>query len=307
MLAHSALIVKNEKNDVLGVLSLLDIIIRPFSQVIHCLTPKTKLPVNADTSFALDAMKKEKTDVLPVYNGSVLEGVVFKYDLLKQANGIKTSPPTNHQYIPEILKSLFDNSQSATFAIDTSFAIIFLNKKAVDKSKSVYQKEISVGDNALQYIKPYKNSFFSSFEDGFAKAMNGEVLILEQKPQSRIPLWLRIKYIPIYESGVITNVLVTMTDISELKSAEYTIIQKQNELLAQIAWTQAHETRGPLATLLGLLSLVNKTELSEANKEVMELLEKTANKLDIVIRKSVLNANSGLSDITQPSHKQQFN
>lgn len=68
--------------------------------------------------------------------------------------------------------------------------------------------------------------------------------------------------------------------------------ERQNELLRQISWTQSHETRQPVATIPGLINIFDKSSLTKENLEIMGLLEETVNKLDKIIRETVVQANS---------------
>lgn len=86
------------------------------------------------------------------------------------------------------------------------------------------------------------------------------------------------------------GVAIYSRSINERKKAEQKIIE-QNELLKHIAWQQSHEVRRPVATILGLISLIeddfkNKAQLS---KEYIGYLLVTTQELDNIIRKIVTN------------------
>jgi signal transduction histidine kinase len=60
---------------------------------------------------------------------------------------------------------------------------------------------------------------------------------------------------------------------------------KQNEDLKQFSYIISHNIRSPIAHLLGLLSIFNRTNMNDPfNQEVLRLLEDSAKNLDIVIR-----------------------
>lgn len=65
-------------------------------------------------------------------------------------------------------------------------------------------------------------------------------------------------------------------------------LEHQRELLERIAWTQSHQTRQPVASILGLVSILDKTTLSSENKEIIEMLERVTTQLDNIIRETVL-------------------
>jgi tetratricopeptide (TPR) repeat protein len=64
-------------------------------------------------------------------------------------------------------------------------------------------------------------------------------------------------------------------------------IIRHRKVLSDIATIQSHEVRAPLATILGLVSLIDQAELSEENRKVVGYLQKSSRELDDVIRKTV--------------------
>lgn len=70
------------------------------------------------------------------------------------------------------------------------------------------------------------------------------------------------------------------------------LLELQNRLLSEISWSQSHETRQPVATILGLLNILDRDSLTEENKQIVLLLENTTQSLDHIIRKMVEKASS---------------
>src|SRR5690606_17978925 len=62
-------------------------------------------------------------------------------------------------------------------------------------------------------------------------------------------------------------------------------LEVQNKKLTEIAWTQSHVVRAPLARIMGLIDMIkNYPELHEENQELMEHIFTSAVELDEVIR-----------------------
>jgi tetratricopeptide (TPR) repeat protein len=61
-------------------------------------------------------------------------------------------------------------------------------------------------------------------------------------------------------------------------------IRFQNQKLVEYAFFTAHEVRGPLARILGLVDLVKVKELNHEREEIMSRLQVAANELDEIIR-----------------------
>lgn len=61
-------------------------------------------------------------------------------------------------------------------------------------------------------------------------------------------------------------------------------LQERNRQLEEIAWLNAHEIRRPVASILGLMNLMDKENLANPqNEEIIPLLEKMVKELDTVI------------------------
>lgn len=80
-----------------------------------------------------------------------------------------------------------------------------------------------------------------------------------------------------------------LEDIVEVKSRDLRKsneeLQKYNSELRQFSYTVSHNVRGPVARLLGLASLVNLSDdkMSDENKQLVELIKRSTNELDLVI------------------------
>ena len=62
-------------------------------------------------------------------------------------------------------------------------------------------------------------------------------------------------------------------------------IQQKNKKLREIAWTQSHIVRAPVARIMGLIDLLKNDTLSSTNnKELMEMIVNSSLELDGVIR-----------------------
>lgn len=75
------------------------------------------------------------------------------------------------------------------------------------------------------------------------------------------------------------------------KKAELETLQK-DETLKKVASDQSHLVRAPLANVLGLIALLEQTEMTGESKELLSMLKESANQLDTVIRNIVITANT---------------
>ncbi len=92
-------------------------------------------------------------------------------------------------------------------------------------------------------------------------------------------------YLMLDEKGKPTRIIGSMQDITERKQ-HLIAIENHNRRLKEIAWTQSHMVRAPLAKLMGLVDLLlnYKNDLENID-EILEIILTSANELDSVIRK----------------------
>jgi len=61
-------------------------------------------------------------------------------------------------------------------------------------------------------------------------------------------------------------------------------IEEQNKQLRDIAWFQSHITRAPLARIMGLTGLLAIDQTETSLREILPLLQKSADELDQIIK-----------------------
>ncbi len=85
--------------------------------------------------------------------------------------------------------------------------------------------------------------------------------------------------------------LVLIDDVTE-KLNYLQSIERQNEILKEIAWMQSHVVRAPLARIMGFIELINDASIIEEKSELLPYILEAAKELDVVIKdivtKSVL-------------------
>ncbi|WP_256012805.1 GAF domain-containing protein [Desertivirga xinjiangensis] len=183
-----------------------------------------------------------------------------------------------------VLKSILDSSNTHHLLVSRKFAILAFNKGVADFYEVVTDKRMKVGDSIFDYIPSYyADAFINTSNLAFA----GEVINVDcfLTFGSLDPQWWGITISPTKTgNGEIIGVSYHAIDIHERKTY-YEKMKKQNESLKEIAFVQAHEIRGPLASILGLINLMKSEE--GPRSEYVHLLEVSAKQLDSRISKII--------------------
>jgi PAS domain S-box-containing protein len=89
------------------------------------------------------------------------------------------------------------------------------------------------------------------------------------------------------KNGIGVRMIGAMQDITLLKENEVRVMQ-QNEKLMEIALINAHEIRRPVATILGLMQLLNENSVTTvADRQVLIHLKAATTELDDVIKRII--------------------
>jgi len=76
----------------------------------------------------------------------------------------------------------------------------------------------------------------------------------------------------------------TVQDVTERRT-HLKALEKQNELLREIAWTQSHVVRAPLVRLMGLVEVLDDEQFAGMEKdEILREINRSAGELDSIIR-----------------------
>ena len=196
----------------------------------------------------------------------------------------------------QILRMIFDNITSSIILVAPDSRIIFLNRHARQGSITTHGRPMEVGDNIMSYRVDGDDETHQKFKANLEKALNTKTQVVDEREMHFAPMtfWIRTEFTPIFDGDNTVGILLHFHNVTDRKKME-TWTEQQANILSHIAWSQSHETRQPVATLLGLINILDKSTLTEENKEIVALLESTACKLENVIRQNVIRANQGSS------------
>ncbi|WP_448522094.1 PAS domain S-box protein [Schleiferia thermophila] len=183
------------------------------------------------------------------------------------------------------LKSMYDSVDTAIGVFDKNFKVLYTNKSVSDLIQKKFGKKPRKGDSGYEFFYSNNLNFFHS---KIERALKGTSEIFEYEDGNEV--W-RFKIFPIYnENLTIVGTSVHISDITKLKEYEQKIVQ-QIKFLKQLAWSQSHELRGPLSSILAICENLNLIEDEYLKQNALTSIKKYSDQMDEIIKNTVANIN----------------
>ncbi|MBD0255698.1 MAG: GAF domain-containing protein [Cytophagales bacterium] len=193
---------------------------------------------------------------------------------------------TRHLEAEVKLRAILNSTSENNLLLGKDYKVLSFNKSLEDAVAHLYGHPLRIGQDFRSYIPEV---ILKDFEQRVGQALAGQTVTVERELTlaTSSPAWYLVRYFPtVDQHGEIIGVTISISNIDESKRAEL-LIQAQNEQLLKIAHLQSHQIRGPVATILGLLQLLNRSSLTQENAQLIKYLEVSALKLDETIHRIV--------------------
>src|SRR5690606_32897190 len=185
--------------------------------------------------------------------------------------------------------SVINNTEDSIAIVDKDLKFIAFNQSFAESVHAWKGIQPEVGAHISEYAVGSEN--FTKWEAYFKKALAGAVFkeIIELSRPEKISI-TEARFQPVRDDQRnIIGATFCGRDITESRESSQ-VIQEQHETLKKIAWIQSHKVRGPLASILGLVSLCNKNQPDDPlNFQIVDMLQEAALELDQVIHEVVKN------------------
>ena len=185
------------------------------------------------------------------------------------------------------LEALINNTDDQIWSVDTETRYVYMNQAYRSKITHITGVEPKKGD--YSYLHPgYNKQSVASWHEYYKRALAGEIYSVVDEstdPETKEVLSFEISFNPIYTpTGEIIGVGCFARNITQRLKTEQAIVD-QNERLRNIASLTSHELRRPVASMLGLIAIMDRVNFfNPDNKEIIEHLLTVGNEIDEVIR-----------------------
>lgn len=184
------------------------------------------------------------------------------------------------------LRAIVDSTNDNNVLLSPDFKVLSFNKKAFENVKLFFGAEMKEGDDFRKYVVPTRETDFQNY---VKRTLQGETIVEELciDLENGEQYWFLVSFFPAYdEEGNPIGVSYNASDIDKRKKYEL-ILEKQNRQLREIAYIQSHKVRKPVANILGLMQLMDKSKMSEENQKYFDFLLQATQDLDKIIHEIV--------------------
>ena len=240
-----------------------------------CLLHTQSHVLNAEQLFGLEVLARQ---------------VVQQLELRRNLN--------RHFQAEDKLRAILNSTSENNLLLGRDYRVLSFNKTLADTVTHLYGRPLRAGQDFRAYIP---SPIRKDFERNVSQALAGQTVTVERElGLGGGQTWYLFRYFPaVNQHGDVIGVTINSSNIDESKRAEL-LIQAQNEQLLRIAHLQSHQIRGPVATILGLLQLLNRNTLTKENAQLINYLEISALKLDETIHRIVETTEKTADSLNRP-------
>ena len=187
------------------------------------------------------------------------------------------------------LRSIFDNTAVAYLLLDRDFNIMAFNHRMLRVYIEVTGVVITVGANLIQLLLGDRRDKVHSIYRSVI-ANNKPIEYESVYTSNGVSTHFLANVIPVHDSSTVIGLCISSLDITKIKNLEkerekiINDLVQRNTDLEQFAHIVSHNIRGPLATILGVTSILQEPIPDMDTPLLIEGIVASANRLDEVIR-----------------------
>jgi PAS domain S-box-containing protein len=184
------------------------------------------------------------------------------------------------------LEALINNTEDLIWSVNREYNYLYMNQ-AYKQTILAHTGKLPVkGESSLHTV--YDQATLNEWLVFYGRGLNGETYIIVNENIDQVTkefICYEISFNPIYNADrKITGVGCFARNITDRIKINKAIID-QNDRLRNIAALSSHDLRRPVATLLGLMSIIDRQNFfNPENREIIEHMLVVGSEIDDVIR-----------------------
>ncbi|UOE49641.1 PAS domain S-box protein [Mucilaginibacter sp. SMC90] len=189
--------------------------------------------------------------------------------------------------IKDSLEALINNTRDHIWSVDKDHRYLYMNQAYVEQVTYLTGVKPYKGQYAYKH-KGFSKQIIDDWTVYYNRALNGEryaIVSESTDPISGQRLYFEVNFNPIYTAaGDIIGAGCFGHNITDTLKIQKELVS-QNDRLRNIASLSSHELRRPVASMLGLISLMDREDFfNPENKEIIAHLFTVSAEIDTAIR-----------------------
>ena len=213
--------------------------------------------------------------------------IEFTYDRFKKLLKLKIEQETSQIILretEEFFKQVVDSVNDIIYRIDLKGYFTYLNPSAINQTGYSYDEFLKLRYTTL-IRDDFRQKAFLFFKNVFQNKIDNSYFEFPLITKDGSELWLGQKIHLLKSQTAIVGFQVIARDITkEREFKEQLIIAKRNaentaQIKSQFLANMSHEIRTPLNGIMGVVNLLDKTELSEKQQIYINAINSSSNQL----------------------------
>ena len=206
------------------------------------------------------------------------------------------------------LHTIFDTTDVAYALFDLELNMLSHNQGAHDFAKRELNRDIKAGDSLADFFYEDRRPMMVMASKGVFAGHKIDVDADFKQPDGSMH-WYNVRMYPITNADKqIFGLMLAITDISARKNIElqkekvYNSLTQRNKDLEQFTYIVSHNLRAPIANIMGFSRELKNDNDEEIQKEYIEQLNTSVDRLDVVIRdlNEILQIKQGAEEEVEP-------
>lgn len=242
---------------------------------------RNKISISYEEIISIDG--KIATSLSEIFPITDLDGVVnYVVGVSKDISELKRQRDLLSES-ESTLQSIINSSENIMIFVGPDLRLIYANAAAQRHGLRLIGREYQIGENIIHTLdKPEEQIAMQHVQRLLEGGQGFDFEHFFVYPDGK-EVWFQRRYYPAYDTkGTYIGFVVASTDVSKQKE-NLLQIQRQADQLREIAKMQSHETRRPLANIIGLVDLIDLSKPLEETQEMVDMLRESTRQLDELI------------------------
>lgn len=183
----------------------------------------------------------------------------------------------------QLMAQIIDKISNLVLIISEENVILWVNQAFADFTG--YPLEYASGKRPAEFLFGAETD--QTAIERFSASLTQKIFFSEEiikYKRNGESYWTELSVSPIYDEKGDFKFFVSIENVITERKAKEQKILAQHAMLQHVAWTNSHQLRRPVCSVIGLIGILKGAPTEVDRNECMDLLEKSAGELDLLLK-----------------------